>query len=944
MDPTFDNLLKISLQRQYPPTTFSKLFREFKKKQNNTSNEKVDTTPLYKNNESSYLQRNYIYEVLVGSDFENSFEEFINYFSIISQKTEFRDQLTVLLFINQATEKFPWRSYSQSIPVLKSFSNYSKYLIAKFNETEEFNRLTVLFVKILINIFKVSGEFKLNDDFVQSITEFAEWLDFKSLHEAYKLLHYYLSEYTKTSVKLGFSSTDPTNLQGPDTSDVQSYSKRKMVKLNEKDNLKMLKIRKIIWLSQKFTIEFVKLDEQFIIEFKDLISLSNVSTMESISTLSIELLSGILQCFELSNSRNRTIWREYLVCKVPWFLKHTLKINQNKFEKVLETIVNNEIVFFSEYTNISFELEKNLIELELLRPGMLKSGSTSESLNSIEKDQPYSIDELNQNYTHKFIECNPEFTSIEEIGIVDFMNKVNKSIKLKHKFGDLFMESLNSFMLTGDTLRLRRLLISASLNFDLLDNLLLYSSPYKLLLPLLKFLENQVRQTPENGGMNTAEKYLNQSNQPDLLMDLDISGDDSSNAQDYFSDLSTVLVFSQFIITRYNLFLGEADLSSIPNTLSLLKNTGLIGDKNATDGNLIQEIKLDDDIVNKWISSMFDPSNVDGISDSLIKLSSPIDYSQLIPRIVHEAIVCNNMGWLDDDTLMGGLEYLHQKFLIGWMSYVIEDLCNLKWRNNGRDEKLDSILEKVLMQLLAVNETENIDIQVIVKLVKETVKDKIFSNFSSPKLNLITPATKLTLNESCMNVLKFVAFNEKEKKEHFEFELAQVWSILLSQNLTIDCLYEELKSLVQDSQVPPDLSYELITVLLIAFAKWVVGESIEIKWPTSLAQINDTFHSSNSLQTLGLIFNRKPAKTVVKAYKRKTDAKSEEDANKMESGFFGFIQEPKSDESDSNMTELGDDSEKGIDIYGENLLLIAYENRGDHIAESFLRKVLDHLD
>ncbi|GAV26670.1 hypothetical protein PMKS-000125 [Pichia membranifaciens] len=943
MEPTFSNLLKISLERQYPPTTFAKLFRDFKKKYANLNSGKIDTTPLYINSEENYLQRSYIFEILVGSDLENTFQEFIDYFSVVSEKLKFSDQDAVLLFINQTAEKFPWKNYAQSASVLSSLSGYSKYLVSKFDESEEFSRISTLFVKILINILKVSNSFKLNENFVQSATEFMEWLNFKSLYDAYKPLYFYLGEYIKSSVKFGFSSGDPSQLQGSELADSITFSKRKPAKLNEKDNVNLLKIRKIIWLSQKITIEFVKLDDQFIIDFKNLISLSNVSTMESISSLSMELLSGILQCIKISNSRTKAIFREYLVCKIPWFLKYVLKINQNKLEKVLDTILNDESDFFKSNNDLLSELEKNLTELEVLRPGILKIEKADKISNSDENEQSYTTEELNQNYTYKFIECNPEFTSIEETGIVDFVDKVNKSIKMKHKFCDLFMESLDSFMLTGDTLRLRRLLVSASLNFNVLDNLLLYSSPYNILIPLLKFLENQVMQTPENAGMNTAERYLDQSTQPDLMMDLDIAGDDSSNAQDYFSDLSTILVFSQFIIARYDLTLKECDLSTIPSTLSLLKNTGLIGDKDTKDGNPIQEIKLDDEIVNKWISSMFDPSNVDGISDSLIKLSTPLDYSQLIPHIVHEAIICNNMGWLDDDTFMGGLEYLHQKFLVGWMAYVIEEICNLKWKSGGKDHKMGAILEKVLKQLLEINTSDSIDIQVIIKLVKETVKEKIFLNFPDVKLDTPIPASKLTLNQSCHNIISFVLPSEKEKQEHPEFELAQVWSLLLSQNLAVDYLYEELQSLIQDSQISADLSYELVSILLVTFASWVVGDSIRTKWPVGLAQINDSSQTANDLQTLSLIFNRKPATIAVKGYKKRMETKTQDDTNKVESGFFGFIQEPKSDESDSNMADLVEDAENEIDIYGENLLLIAYEHKGDNTTEIFLRKVLDHL-
>lgn len=940
-DPTFDNLLKICLQREYKPSVFVKLFREFKKKSAHTKNERLDISPLYLDVDKNYLQRAYIYELLVQSDFENTFEEVINYFSAISNTIPIKDQNKVLLFINQLSKKFPWRSYARNIQVLISFANYSKYLMGKFSESEEFNRLTVQFSKILTNIFEASNNAKLNENYIQSITEFAKWLNLKSLTEAYKPLSFHLNEYTITAVKLGFNNNDQTHRQQEAADSIAAF-KKKPIKINEKENFKIFKIKKIIWLSQKVTVEFINLDEQFIVAFKSLLNLSNISTVESISTLSLELLSGILQCLQLSTSNNKPIWKHYLVCKLPWFFKHILKINQNKLEKVLETVLNDDSSIILKNNEILLEFERNLVELELLRPGIVISEHTTIPAN----EDKFTVDELNHNYTYKFIECNPEFTSIEELGIIDFVGKVNNSIKTKHKFCELFLESLQSFMNVGDTLRLRRLLVSASINFDLLDSLLLFDSPYKFLIPLQTFLEKQVIQTPGSVTMNPAERYLNQSNQPDLMMDLDIAGDDSSNAQDFFSDLSTILVFTQFIITRYHLLLTREGLSTVPNTFSLLKNTKLISDKNNLDDIIVQEIKIDDDTVNKWISSMFDPSNVDGISDSLIKISTPLEYSQLIPKIVSEAIVCNRLGWLDDDALIGGLEYLHQKFLVGWMVYLIEEICNMKWKYKGEDNKLEIILETVLKQLLTTENKENIEIEIIIKLVREIVGEKVNSTFPSIDLNLQSvKSKKLTPTEYFANVLKFVNETDKEKQYDYEFELPQIWSTLLSKSLTVDYLYNELNILIHDEHLLADLTYELISIVLIGFAKWMVGDSISNKWPISLAQVIDSKQSSTDLQDLGLLFNRKPPLAVnVKLYKGKKSIKAEDDINKMESGFFGFIQDPKPDESDNNIMDIEEDSEKSIDIYGENLLLLAYENRGNVVTETFLREILDHLD
>lgn len=92
MEPTFENLLKISLERQYQPSTFAKLYNDFQKKYSNSNNENIDISSLYIDIEKNYLQRDYVYEILVGSDINNTFKEFIFYFSFISNNISLKDQ------------------------------------------------------------------------------------------------------------------------------------------------------------------------------------------------------------------------------------------------------------------------------------------------------------------------------------------------------------------------------------------------------------------------------------------------------------------------------------------------------------------------------------------------------------------------------------------------------------------------------------------------------------------------------------------------------------------------------------------------------------------------------------------------------------------------------------------------------------------------------------
>lgn len=967
VDPTFENLLKISLRRNYPASIFFKLFKDFKSRLEN-GGKTIDSSPLFISSDENHLQRDYIYEVLVGADLQNTCEEFINYFSNITRIIDITDQISILLYINQIENKFPWKIYTQNLQVLDSLADYSKYLMSPHdNSNDDFSRLLFLFVKLVNKIFQNSNNIKLSESFINQIKSFSNWLNLNSFKEINNLLQSQLSAYNVTLLKLGFIKNENINEIKPD-------------KPVEKESVKSFQLKKIIWLTQKFTIEFIKLDNQFLIDFKKLLNLSNVSTLESMSNLIIELLSSIFQCLQLSSSNSLHTWRNYIIFQIPLFFKNILKINQFKLEKILMTLFDNNTKFINDFRDILIAFENFLIELELLKPNILKF-STEKFPQKLE----FTPDELNHNYTHKFLECNPEFTSIEEIGIPEFLNKINKSINLRLKFCELSFESINSFISTGDTLRLRRLLISCSVDFDLLDNLILFNSPYKVLMPLLKFLDDRILQLPgtTSSNMSSASEYPNQLNQPDIAMDLDVGNDDSSNIQEFLGDICFILIFVKLLIKRYNILIKSDELFKISNIASLLKNSRLLINRQTAS---IDEIKIDDITINKWISSMFDSSNIDGISDDLIKICAPIDYSILIPKIVHEAIISNSIGWLDNDSLNGGLEYLHQKFLIGWLIYVINDLCKMNWETN--EQVIHDVLDRVLKQLLEIKKSESLDIQISIKLIKIIMNDKIVQNFphfdSDMKIN--KQPSNLSDIENISNLITFISSSDKNKlanNSKLNFDMNKIWSFLLSNQLNVDYLFNILIQLKNNSNfnhTSLDLNYDVISLLLVTFAKWIAGENIGKTWPKALSEINNSNTSfPNS------IFNRKTSKNATENSTQIKAIKTESNVNTEDYGFFGFIQDPpkledsnmqidldsntnsnsvkiengseNNDESQSitdnenasaneNMEENAEKNvdEDVLDIYLDNLLVIAYEKKGDKTTEAFIRRILDYLN
>lgn len=920
---TFNELLRTSLERNYSATEFFNLFQALQSKHEGAE-EELNYVSLFTNIDKNSLQRSYVHELFVKSDIQNACHELINYFATIVKQISVKDQILILMLINQSKNSFSWKTYSENIAFLSTLAEYSQMLLSNFDQSTQQKRLIFLFVKLLSNFFIASAENKLNDKFIHAIAEFSDGLSSNSLAIEHKLLRSHLTEYNLTSMKHGFVTSDYTIFADPR----QKTSR----KLNESGNMRGFKVEKIMWLSQKVLIEFTSLDSQFTIDFKNLIKLSNVPTLESLSTLVVELMTTVFDCLQLSDVNSFHVWREYIVHKIPLFLKNELKINQIKLEKALSNVLHDDPKLLDLHKNIVEAMEKNLIDLELLRQGSLHLNSST-----VDVDIQFTVDQLNHEYTNKFLECNPEFTSIEEIGIKEFLDKVNKSVILKHKFCQLVIESMNSFILTGDSLRLRRLIISMCMNFYILDNIMLFESPSKILLLLLKFLDIKISNTAESSGMNAAQKYLNQSNQPEIAMDYDMGSDDSSNVQEHLSDISTTCIFVQLIISRYRIIMRNGELDHFSQALSLLISSKLNITK-TEDEQEIFEIKISDLTYNTWISSMFDSSNTEGISDSLVKTSTPFEYSILIPEIVSEAVLCNSIGWLDDDALSGGLEYFHEKFLAGWLVFAIQKIVYLKMTN--QNENIAVVVEKVVKQLLTINETESVDIQVVVKICKTIMNNDLWNNFPSIRPELAEPAKTISFNDALLNIIKYVSVKDKKDiiKQPLVFDINIIWTTLQSQRLPVEFLYEKLLELSMDQTIDTELNKDTIAFLLVSFARWQLEDDIFASWSHAFHQFNESEENFSLL-----LFNRNPHPIKITGSVKTKSYENKDLSENPDSTFFGFLQDPDADNNKATAETGLETKNEGLDLYGYNLVVLAYQNKRNGTFDSFIRKLMDHL-
>lgn len=926
MTVTLERVVGQSLQRGYSPGVFSTLFREY-------CHQDIPTDVEILFHFSSYpkaywpLLRLYIYEVLIVSDFNNTSEDFIHFWDAFPRLKP-QDQLECVTYLNQLTSmaKIKWELYLVNVEFVDRVVAAVQFAIGGCG-----SELHLMLAKMLASMLKsIDSSRKVSDKLVATVTEYHKNLLEGGQKLSFIILDAALNEYQSSSAAiLAENSEENIAMVAANASTV---AKIDAPQATQKENAKVLRLKKFIWLNQNITVEFNDFDEFKTTEFKALLNLNNVPTTDAINFMTMELITGLFNGLEMALPNRKFIWRKYIVWTLPGVLKSTFKINQTKLEGCLNTIKQSSPQLWHRNQGLLAEFEKSLVGLDLLKP----SNSAFETLASTANTQiPIKPDELTVEFNQKLIDANPEFISLEDSDVESMLAKISPHIALRLKFNSLVIRAVQTFIVSNDYMRLRRLIICLCIDQDILLSLLLTTSPYKFLEPLLEFVEKNVMEKGSSG-----DKLI--GNPSDIMGDMGFDLD-TSNAQSDVTESSIVSILSifiKFVIGKFELTLKSNKITKLKvgNTISML-----------TYSQQPLEIKDKETTINRWIISLFDISSTEGISDSLIKASSPLEYSIIFPEIMNSCIRCYKYGWVDEEMIKNGLEYFKEVFLSGWLPNIVNELCNVSWDFDG-DEKVDAMLVKCILKLLNSDEVESKEMKIIIGLVKDITNDRVWRSFGhhpDVKTRFTEPVAD-SVPQDMFSMFRQVIkwLNEQDNESgsppvESVFDLLPVWRSLENSTLPVEDLVNELVVLISNPLISPDLSYELIAVLIITYSRWKTGTQLT-DWVKELVRIKE-FKSNGAGTVNDLIFNRTAKENVwtgvaeVKP-KQKSEQPEEDD-------FFGFIQEPK-DEDDPMEIDAplhANTNNHNYDLYGLTMFQIFLDNTNAVVTEKLVRKMVNHL-
>ncbi|KAG7921326.1 hypothetical protein KL905_002784 [Ogataea polymorpha] len=833
---TLEQLMNVSLKKNYTPSAFGKLFREFKHRVAANSDEEVDLQCLLTNCAQSPQKLRYVHEILVESDFTGAVDGLTALFGKYMARIGENDELAILIWLNQISGKVPWKQAIESPEFVEQLTSFVRASMQQQTSPKK----ALMVAKLMVQMLKsCPGPDNSCTSLVQQYLEYLE----KHHDTAYRYLNSFFQGYNLSTMQKDYAM--PAQEQTGRVS---------------RNIIKVSRLKKIVWLAHQITVVFSPVSETFLQGFKSLLNLSSVATSTTNVSIAFELTVSLFDGLSLSTYRTQHIWRHFIVSKLPEVFK-LLTISQQNLKDTL----TNAFETIKDHDELKQKLMTILAECELVA--------------GVEDVLP-AQDDLSR-FQEVFEDANPEFVSLEESGACELVNSVS-TLASGRRLAQLVTDAVTRFVHEDDHARLKRLLLALTSVPHVLDVVVLHKNPYSFVQPLVTYLDASI----DRGFAQDA---------------MDVDGD-SSNLQDMHANLGALLLFVAYCGFRYSLDLKREHTGS--EAVRIMADWDPL-----LDTTLMEQLQDPQSSINAvmgdWIASLFDTNNTDGVSDELLKKSASVrEYYVAIPCVVGQAVRACQLGMIQFDDLVSGLEYCHQPFLLPTFLNVLRHLTALM----STEASLEgSVFEQVLEKLIGAELAG--ELRVLHGMALEMSNDDLFNcGIRSSPVQPPAPATRLDA------LIAFVIDSDASQT----FELVEVYKNAAGQQL--DFFYHELGRLLQEqAQYQPSLfeplSYELVATLMINYASWCAPETLQ-KWMVASTDVSAIYNRTGR------------AKVRIDQYPAEDEMNDANDSNDklgdmaFDANLFGFIEEAKLDEPEPQ-EQL---EQHGPDLFQANIAVVAQES------------------
>lgn len=457
----------------------------------------------------------------------------------------------------------------------------------------------------------------------------------------------------------------------------------------------IMELKKQIWIHDKiqnWKVHDNKLLDKFV---KAFYPQNNTVTNIVVPSFLASLLCGFASSIQLKKPQYILFnYKNYILSKFPHIVLES-KFNNNFENSILKsfelldekvTKILCDIKMGSRSFDIRKLLIKNCICNELIPIQSYFTFFPTENINQqglIHEVNQYKITtDIEVQFKEKLLDINSEFTSLEESGLLEFMDSLPRVLEFLRKsqetFHSLILTTINDFIAEKQNEKLSRLILALLHNLDVLYYLSfsVESGPHFLLGKLMQYLDSE-----------------------------SFDADEADNLQDLYSYFGIILLGILSIIEIYNIDYSKF-LIKFSYSIDYINNFYYRLCDNFTN-NHPKEISDDEktiianysDLINDWINALFD-ENTDGLSDDLIKSVNVKQAYKMVSIIYQQAIIATNSQKIDRKLLNNGIDYLTQPLLAPCMMSLINWLLQ---KIDTFEKDLESIYIKVLCDLINSN-------------------------------------------------------------------------------------------------------------------------------------------------------------------------------------------------------------------------------------------------
>ncbi|KAI1391543.1 Med5-domain-containing protein [Hypoxylon trugodes] len=213
--------------------------------------------------------------------------------------------------------------------------------------------------------------------------------------------------------------------------------------------------------------------------------------------------------------------------------------------------------------------------------------------------------------------------------------------------------------------------------------------------------------------------------------------EDQGEYQPVYEEFGSVLLLVLAFIYRYNL--SPADLGIRPDSF-VAKLLG-VGKLNKPQEDLTEQ---ENQHLSGWIHGLFDTES-GGLADELLSSCHPQDFYLLVPTLFHQIVLAFTTGYIDEESLKMGVEYLVNTFLLPALVPAMIYMSNQLWIELTHDKEHKAVLR--ILQLILLTKQGSTESQAMLSAVVNIIATPLeyglrsFQRFD-PKSPVIDPLLK----------------------------------------------------------------------------------------------------------------------------------------------------------------------------------------------------------